>query len=854
MSRIVRWINLIYAIILIAVLATVNVQFKDADRMIYGEVEKNSSISVNLMHYQIERWLMENKGVLLNLKAFVEKNSNLENAILNELVAELSSSDVFTSLYYGTIDNKMINASGFIPPEGFDLRTRPWYERAVEEDGFIITNPFLNASKDAWIVTMAIPVKAQNGSIMGVLGGDITLENLEGILKSAKYLGDSSTYIISSKHEEIMTLNYIEDNAPRLDEMLVWYSESGEKGEKFDSLNKTYNLVEGIFHYHRFEDTGWIVLTYTPFSAYSSAIERLEKITLLLSLAIVLVFGALVLVLKRFITQPLIEFENQIEKIDIEGSEDQRIILSSDKALGNLSMKINLLLSKIFHQIREINDDRDELRALNEELEATYGQLIATEQEVSRQKQNFEALFRNSQDAVVMFDQGNKILDINRAFTELFGYELEEIMGINVDEIVATEDIRAEAEAITKTVFGGENENLPKFEAVRYTKDRKPVHVSIQGIPMNSQNHVIGGYGIYSDISERKQREASLAYMTTHDDLTGLYNRAYFENCLESYKLEANLPIGIIMIDVNGLKLINDAFGHREGDKLLVSVAHKLKEVCTDREIIARMGGDEFSILIKNTDESHLEEISSLILDKCNKIKVNEVSISVCVGYSQLKNVADSYAQVFKEAEDYLNKRKLSEGPSVRGKAIYTIINTLHEKNKREEQHSKRVSKLSYGLGKALNLTDREVNELKTIGLLHDVGKIAIDENILNKNGKLTAEEYAEMQKHPAIGYRILSAVNEMGEIADYVLAHHESYDGTGYPKGLKGNEIPYLSRIITVIDAFDAMTSDRTYRSAMTYEAAYAELRRVSGVQFDPEIVETFISYMESTSETEEI
>ncbi len=191
---------------------------------------------------------------------------------------------------------------------------------------------------------------------------------------------------------------------------------------------------------------------------------------------------------------------------------------------------------------------------------------------------------------------------------------------------------------------------------------------------------------------------------------------------------------------------------------------------------------------------------------------------------------------------------------SVQSKAIESIINILHEKNRREEQHCKRVSELSYCFGKALNLSEREMNELKTIGLLHDIGKIAIDEKILNKEGKLTQEEYKKIQKHPGIGYAILSTVNEMREIADYVLAHHESYDGSGYPKGLKGKEIPYLSRIITVIDAFDAMTSNRPYRKAKTYQEAYVELKRFSGIQFDPDIVKLFLGFMEGKSELESI
>ena len=170
------------------------------------------------------------------------------------------------------------------------------------------------------------------------------------------------------------------------------------------------------------------------------------------------------------------------------------------------------------------------------------------------------------------------------------------------------------------------------------------------------------------------------------------------------------------------------------------------------------------------------------------------------------------------------------------------FFSTLHEKNKREEQHSHRVSALCKRMGEALGLPEHKIEELKLVGLLHDIGKIAIDENILNKPGKLTDDEWKEIKRHPEIGYRILSTVNDMSEMAEYVLAHHEKWDGKGYPRGLKGEEIPFASRIITIADAYDAMTSERNYRSALPNEVALEELQKNAGIQFDPKLVSVFI------------
>jgi putative nucleotidyltransferase with HDIG domain len=187
-------------------------------------------------------------------------------------------------------------------------------------------------------------------------------------------------------------------------------------------------------------------------------------------------------------------------------------------------------------------------------------------------------------------------------------------------------------------------------------------------------------------------------------------------------------------------------------------------------------------------------------------------------------------------------KKKIFESPSMRGKTIQTIISTMHEKNKREEQHSKRVSQLCKSMAEALGLHEVEIEELKTAGLLHDIGKIAIDENILNKPGKLSNDEWEEIMRHPEIGYRILNTVHHMSEIASFVLSHHERWDGKGYPKRLKGEEIPLQSRIIAIADAFDAMTSERSYRNALSEESAVRELEKNACIQFDPQLVKIFV------------
>ncbi|MBK5246392.1 MAG: diguanylate cyclase [Peptostreptococcaceae bacterium] len=345
----------------------------------------------------------------------------------------------------------------------------------------------------------------------------------------------------------------------------------------------------------------------------------------------------------------------------------------------------------------------------------------------------------------------------------------------------------------------------------------------------------------YSNDEINRQYD-ELQYLSEHDQLTNLYNRKYYEEKLIRLDTENNLPLSVIVANINGIKLINDSFGHAAGDAMIKAVADVLTKGSRNKDVICRLAGDEFIIMSPATDTVETEKIMDHIKEIAAQGKVGQLEISVSLGYDIKTDSEENIIEIIKKAEDYMYRKKLYDSPNMRGKTINTIITTLHEKNKREEQHSRRVSQLCEQMGEALGLNEDKVNELKTVGLLHDIGKIAIDEAILNKNGTLNAEEWVEIRKHPEIGYRILSTVNNMSEMAEFVLSHHERWDGKGYPQGLSGEQIPLQSRIIGIADAYDAMISERSYKKALTKEEAIQELTANAGTQFNAECVRVFI------------
>lgn len=546
---------------------------------------------------------------------------------------------------------------------------------------------------------------------------------------------------------------------------------------------------------------------------------------------------------ERFIGKTIHEiFPEEISKIAYKKIHS----LLRNGLLESFEYKIKISNKEQYFEVRLIKNNEKEILAISRNItieKQNKLNLKISEEALKTSENRFRNIFENSSDGILIIVD-DKITDCNIAMLKLLGYDSKScILGKKPCEFYPEKQPDgkiSEKKVVEMRKRTIENGNW-KFEWWYKRSDGKllPVEVMLTTISINGKKFF---HSLWRDISTRKQMEQKMKYLSYHDQLTGLYNRRFFEEELKRLDTEENFPLTIVMADVNGLKLVNDSLGHAVGDELLKKVSEVMINGCKANGIVARLGGDEFVILLPKTCDHETDQIIKHIKSEALKQKIGAVDISISFGYETKKNEEEKIEKILKKAEDYMYKKKLFEGPSMRGKTINAIISTLHEKNKREEQHSHRVSELCKDTGKALGLLDGEIEELKNVGLLHDIGKIAIEENILNKNGKLTDDEWKEIKKHPEIGYRILNTVNDMSEMAEYVLAHHERWDGTGYPKGLKRKEIPLQSRIIAIADSYDAMISKRSYRDALTEDVAIKELKENAGSQFDPELTKIFI------------
>ncbi len=505
---------------------------------------------------------------------------------------------------------------------------------------------------------------------------------------------------------------------------------------------------------------------------------------------------------------------------------------------------------QIRNNMEEMNSLYEELYAQDEELQDQFRELKMSEEKIREANERLICLFINSPDAIVQFDKNHVILEINPAFEKLFGYKGEECIGKDLDDIITKKQKRDSAKNATKELFIKGNANL---EDIRYTKEEKPIYVKIRAILMGVNEKIIGGYGIYTDITEVYENKEKLEYMSYHDNLTGLHNRGYFEDKIRNNFDTGDFPISIIMADLNGLKLVNDTMGHHEGDKLLIKLAKIMKGSIRSEDVLARIGGDEFVILMPNTSSHEADKISKRIKDNINKYNNNEAkedfTINVSLGSATAEDESFDIREILKQADEIMYHDKLLNGFSVRSQILNVLLSALAEKDYVTQGHTKRVKDLCLRMGERLNLVDKEFSDLLLLAEMHDLGKVAIEDHILNKKGVLTEEEWIKMKQHCEKGYRIALSSPDLTSIADLILKHHERWDGKGYPLGLKKEEIPTLCRILSVVDAYDAMTSDRGYNKIKSKKEALTEIKNCAGKQFDPVMVEAFLDLFENTS-----
>lgn len=447
----------------------------------------------------------------------------------------------------------------------------------------------------------------------------------------------------------------------------------------------------------------------------------------------------------------------------------------------------------------------------------------------------------------VLDADGNVVL-WNRGAADISGYDEEEVLGhARVWNWLCTDPgDRERVQRLTARILhpGQDSGECETFICTANGEERV---MAWHARPLTGRTGPSGSVILGWDITRQKEQENRLRFLRFHDVLTGLYNRMFFEEELDRLDVGRQLPISIIMADVNGLKLVNDSLGYRRGDELLRQTADLLRENLRAEDIVARWGGDEFAILLPKTSREQAERICRRIRrESAQYVYEDGIPVSLSLGAAKKSRPDQSILRVVREAEERMYMYKLTEDSSVRSAILRALVRSLGAKSHETEEHLRRLKDMALAVGRQIDLPSMQLHRLALLASLHDIGKISLPEQLLVKEGELTGQEWQLIKEHAEIGYRMASSTEEFADVAEEILHHHERWDGRGYPGGLAGEEIPLLSRIIAVVDAYDAMRSCRPYSISRSSAEALAELRRCAGSQFDPEIVEVFAALIE--------
>ena len=457
----------------------------------------------------------------------------------------------------------------------------------------------------------------------------------------------------------------------------------------------------------------------------------------------------------------------------------------------------------------------------------------------------YRAIFATSGTAMFIIEEDTTISLANTNFEKLSGYSREELEdNKSWTEFVHPDDV----EWMKKKHYLRRQDPYaaPRQYEFRFiTRHEEERNVLLAVDMIFGTNRSIASC---IDITERKQTEEKLKEMSFHDSLTGLYNRNFFEEEMVRLGDGRYDPVGIMICDLDGLKFVNDTLGHEAGDQMLITTAEILRQNFRSSDIIARIGGDEFAVMLQGTHKEVVEQIQERIRKSLRDYNNTEpeIPLSFSIGHALGRgDTADMHA-IFREADNRMYREKIQREGSARNAILQALTVSMEARDFNTENHCDRLQELAASLARSLNLTLDVINDLYLLARFHDLGKVGIPDSILNKPGSLTEEEWRQMRQHCEIGHRIASSVPDLEPIADFILKHHECWDGQGYPMGMSGEDIPLPCRILAIADAYDAMISDRPYRKAMSREDAIAELKRCAGTQFDPDLVEKFIQVLD--------
>jgi diguanylate cyclase (GGDEF)-like protein/PAS domain S-box-containing protein len=490
----------------------------------------------------------------------------------------------------------------------------------------------------------------------------------------------------------------------------------------------------------------------------------------------------------------------------------------------------------------------DQFTHLAESFNQLLENLEAVQQKKGEVEADYERLFTQGYTGNYLATTEGEILRCNKTFAQIFGFEsVKALAGFRLrsllKEAIQWDQWRQELEEKKKLVFEGQPWKR---------RDQKTLVASGKMLAvMDDRGKIVQVQGFLQDITQNKSIEEELKNLQDHDPLTGLLNRRAFEREMEKHDTSQSDPVGIMIGDVNGLKFVNDTQGNEAGNRLLVAAAQTIRSAFQEDFLMARVGGDEFAVMGLKTERLIFEQARQKIREAVDRYNGENpfLQLSLSIGFFLNDESPFKVHEIFTQADNNMFREKLLCNQSIHSSVVQTLNKALEMRDFITGGHAQRIRDLAEKLARSIGLPERSVIDMRLLAQFHDIGKVGIPDRILMKPGPLTPEEAIEMQRHCEVGYRISLAATDLVPIADWILKHHEWWNGQGYPGGLKGEKIPLECRILAIVDAYDVITNDRPYRKGMSHSEALEEIQKYAGIQFDPHLVKEFCRFFEQPS-----
>lgn len=761
-----------------------------------------------------------------------EQKKNIDKEVLN--------------LYVVTKDGKKYDANFWTKYyRNVDSRKREWYQGAAKSDGIYISKPYLDVATKQKVITMSIPIKGKDGDFLGVLAIDYLFDNIIDQISNIK-MDDEAFHVIADGD------NILYDNSGYKDIEYNSFMLQPSKLVKLDYGNKKI-----IGAYTKLESINLGIITFQKEQDYYQYINRFTWSFIFIYTIVALVMLLFVLYICKRVSKPVMKLKKGVKEI-LEGNYETSLLIPVDDDFGEVIDSFNLMANTIKSNYESLISQSEDLVMKNEllqetyiELEASYEQLQATTEQLNYSETQYRTLIENISDVIWVTTPDGKITYINDSVKELLGYDPDELIGKYIFSIMCPLHKYDTCSDIVEEFRKRDFKNYDLWFLRAKSEERMIIATNINRILVDGK--LVSIQGIGRDVTEKRRLQRKILKknkeLVTLNKISGiLASKVKMDDLLNTIvdKIHELLRIETCTIRLlrgEELELKASSGSFKEliyKDVINIHKAISGKAVLEKRMVILRdvkktdvyYNSDFFELIEKMNNLLFIplavnDQIIGVLSVGCLR-QIDDVEIDILKAFSNHAAVAIEKARLYEDLKDSYFK------------TIKTLATAVEAKDSYTEGHSLRVAKYATLIAKNLGLSDEKVEEIYTAGILHDIGKIGIDDAILTKPGRLSEEEYLAITNHPTIGQKILSHIGLSDSILNGVLLHHKRYDLKGYPRDVKVNDLPLEACIIGAADAFDAITTTRSYSEARTIEEALDELIEYKGTQFCPLVVDT--------------